>query len=214
MAATQYQIYCRYFHSTMNKMVTNETTAEWKQAEESHPHDTNGHQQSILPTTTHKSGEEVMLIRQYDIFGRSLDLNQGADISNIINQQKQRSLAIDAAMTLVINNEMTSDNPKYDMMFIYDGIASCTGPNSDNPWIGGGNKALNTEQIAENAKAAPEVYYEKMRRLEIPAPWFLYATCASLRMAMIKAEEIVKIMTPENVFIGKVVNLDDYIDIV
>lgn len=212
MAATQYQIYCRYFHSTMNKMVTNETTAVWKQAEESHQHDTNGQQKTVEPTTTHNIGEEVMLIRQYDIFGRNLAMTNG--VTALENSQKQRSLAIDAAMTQIINNEMTSNNPKYDMMFVYDGIVSCTGPNSDNPWVGGGTYDLNTSQLNENSKAAPEVYYEKMRRLEIPAPWFLYATCASLRMAMIKAEEIVKIMTPENVFIGKVVNLDDYIDIV
>ena len=59
----------------------------------------------------------------------------------------------------------------------------------------------------------PIVYYERMRRIDM-TPWFLYATCASLNVAMTKAGELVNLIGKDNVMNVKGVSLDQYIEIV
>lgn len=55
--------------------------------------------------------------------------------------------------------------------------------------------------------------YEGMERLQIQ-PWFLVATCNSLRAALTKIEQLIDIYGRDAVKLGKVVPLDQYIEIV
>lgn len=101
-------------------------------------------------------------------------------------------------------DEAHVDNPKYDMVFMYDGIAkaeSRTGTVDYNP-----PRTGDTRQI-------PYVYYERMKRIKLD-PWFLHSTHASLTSAMTRARELVNILGSDGVKIGKVVPLEQYIEIV
>ena len=89
------------------------------------------------------------------------------------------------------------------MVFIYDGIAY------------GESRTGNADYNAPNndKKQIPYVYYDKMKRIKVD-PWFLFSTHASLNSAMAKARELVNILGKDAVKIGKVVPLDQYIEIV
>ena len=67
-------------------------------------------------------------------------------------------------------------------------------------------------ELEEASGITPYVYYEKFKRFEF-SPWFVYANCGSLKQAMIKAEELVNIVGVDNLIIGKVVDLTQYIEI-
>jgi hypothetical protein len=89
------------------------------------------------------------------------------------------------------------------MVFVYDGLAygeSRTGRADYNP--------SNSDE-----KQIPYVYYDRMKRIQVD-PWFLFSTHSSLNSAMIKAKELVNILGKENVKIGKVVPLEQYVEIV
>lgn len=67
-------------------------------------------------------------------------------------------------------------------------------------------------ELEEASGITPYVYYEKFKRFEF-SPWFVYANCGSLKQAMTKAEELVNIVGIDNLIIGKVVDLTQYIEI-
>jgi hypothetical protein len=66
--------------------------------------------------------------------------------------------------------------------------------------------------LEEKIGITPKVYYEKFKRFEF-SPWFVYANCGSLKQAMTKAEELVNIVGIDNLIIGKVVDLTQYIEL-
>lgn len=192
MAATQYQVFCRYYHSSSNHTVLNDFSCGWTAWEDRKDKAVNSAAEVIEynaignPTMTY----EHMYIRPED--GLYQDTT---------GSMKKAAVALDNKLQKLIIDANHNSNPKYDMIFAYDGLASFEGEKKRNPPPTG------------DKSTAPLVYYEKMRRLDM-VPWFLYATCASLSVAMKKGEELVKIMGTSNVLIGKVVALDQYIDIV
>lgn len=97
-------------------------------------------------------------------------------------------------------------NPKFDMVFAFDGIAKVMADFADYAELSGTVKD-------EDLKQKPYVYYDKMRRFEL-APWFFYSAHYSLESAMVKAEELVNMFGKDAICICKVVPLDQYIDIV
>lgn len=179
MAATQYQIFCKYYHASVNKIVNNLDKTQWVQAEDN-PNRNNFSTAKSIP------GIENCWIRPEDGLNGSDGRKRAAKLDNQFNE--------------IITDETNASNPKYDMVFIYDGITSVTG-----------SEKINTS--GSNNASPPIVYYERMKRISV-TPWFLYATCASLNAAMTKATELVGIIGKENVIIGKVVSLDQYIEIV
>lgn len=217
MSATRYQIFCRYFQASSNRAVTNETTVEWVQAEQTHGHtDTNSQQPPVTMDTKSIEGYENMYIRHED---RSCvahkqgyaDRDQERAGKKRAEENKKICQKIDTQLSMIVSKESRSSNPKYDMMFVYDGLTECLSAD-----IVKSTKYGDTDNIIEDPtdyRSAAHVYYERMKRIDGPAPWFEYATCASLTVAMRKAEELVNIMGKENVIIGKVVNLKEYIDI-
>lgn len=182
MAATRYEIFCKYYHSSVNKVVNNTTTVEWIQAEES------GTSPRRVDNAKYTPGVENCWVRPED----GLYQDRG--------QLRRNAVAIDNNLYSIMTLELNHENPKYDMVFVYDGLTSTAGENKRN--MGNGDTST-----------APLVYYERMRRMNV-TPWLLYASCASLNAAMIKAGELVNLIGKENVMIGKVVSLDQYIEIV
>lgn len=69
-----------------------------------------------------------------------------------------------------------------------------------------------TYHMKEESNIIPYVYYDKFVRMDL-SPWFIYANTTSLKWAMSKLEELVGIIGTENVILGKVVDLDQYIEI-
>ncbi len=218
MSATKYQIFCRYFQASSKRAVTNETTVEWVQAEQTHGHtDTNSQQPATTMDTKSIEGYENMYIRHEDRSCVAFKIGPAyvddeRDTKKRAADNKRRCQKVDTQLSSIVSKESRSSNPKYDMMFVYDGIAECLSadPVKSLKYGNGGKSPI--EDPTDNHSAA-HIYYERMKRIDGPAPWFEYATCASLTVAMRKAEELVNIMGKENVIIGKVVNLKEYIDI-
>lgn len=216
MSSTTYQIFCRYYHSSAGKVVTNESKVVWKQAEESHGH-SNGKQNAPTASTKSVSGQENMIIRHEDYLRIESSFDNGTNRqgSKEYYQKVTQAKSIDTALSNIIVDEVVNSNPKYDMIFLYDGLATCEGAPAINTtryiYKPGQNQQNEAEPLQVNS---PIVFYEKMKRFEGPAPWFLYATASSLTAIMKKAEELVNIMGKNNVIIGKVVDIEEYIDIV
>lgn len=86
-----------------------------------------------------------------------------------------------------------SSNPKFNMFFMY--------------------KARDFMYSNEGTNDYPYTLMDSMERVPL-SPWFLHSTHGSLRAAMTKAKALANIIGHENIKIGKVVPLDQYIEIV
>lgn len=106
----------------------------------------------------------------------------------------------------IIIDEMNINNPKYDMIFMYDGIFRYDDdPNCDSRYH---------ETDAEGCKhQKPYIYADRFKRIPFDI-WFLNSVHASLASAMTKANTLVNVVGKDSIKIGKVVPLDKYIDIV
>lgn len=153
---------------------------------------------------------------------------------------KKATKKFDASLYDVIYNQINNTNEKYNMLFTYAGIAQ-TDEQADyyplgnsmvrqetlklagvpveclNPYIPGNSTSTTASDkvssVSEIVDAVPNAVYERMERLKMD-PWFLIATCNSLKAAMTKAEQLIDIYGKDSVKIGKVVPLDQYIEIV
>lgn len=177
MAQVQYQIFCRYYNEKVNKAATNKTEVKFVSAEINPKHE------ESIP------GVENCYVRPEDGF-----------YNDSYGQLRKAALAFDTKLYQIVIDETNANNPKYDMVFAYDGIATITGEPKKNPPMG-------------DRSVQPTVYYERMKRIESD-PWFLYATYSSLLVAMEKVSELVNLIGKENVIVGKIVPLDQYVDIV
>ena len=313
MAATQYQIFCKYFNENVNKIVSNESPKEWISAEEWYQckiayNVTNASQANVLltsqdsintsitkgspyrilynallakmntddPVTGRRltydllSNEEKIV---YDLCSRyeeiikmignddcvieyamirpldHLSYSYSTDDRNFDKQGTERELkraakSIDSDLYNVVFDQNRNDNPKYDMIFTYNGMTQTseqfdlykykttvkTGDNSgaytvvtpgcvpiesfNPPKTPGEREATVTlSTVTEAPDMAPSCMYERMERLKV-SPWFYICTCNSLIAAMNKARELVDIYGKDAVKIGKIVPLDQYIEIV
>jgi hypothetical protein len=229
MAVTQYQIFCRYLNETVNRALTNQTPIAWISADEmtqlkefyaEHQSEyedlkaqiLNGDirvnqfsvQQLNIYTMGQRYDEVQDLIKKEKIAIEQCILEPCDSLYQDTNNQKKKAQAQrDLDLYTIVIDETTAMNPKYDMVFMYDGIAyaeSRTGKADYNP-------------PQNDDKQVPYLYYERMKRVQLD-PWFLFSTHASLNSAMVKARELVNILGKDAVKIGKVVPLDQYIEIV
>lgn len=166
---------------------------------------------------------ENLFIRGYDdnYFGR----DQSAGRRRI--QRKKELNAIAARMTEITTEGVVPQNDKYDMLFMYTGVGSVTFPGwhigaetaypAYFPWESR-NDTVALDQNTDYGSTpqdhfTPEVFMEHMKRVQLD-PWFFHSQHASLKSAMNKATELVNLLGKDAVKIGKVVALDQYIDIV
>ena len=313
MAATQYQIFCKYFNENVNKIVSNESSKEWISAEE-------WYQCKIAYNVTNASQTNALLISQdsintsitkgspyrilydallakmdtdnpitgrrltydllsneekivYDLCSRYEEIikmignddcvieyamirhldhlsysyrrdDRYIDKKGVERSIKRAAKSIDSDLYNVVFDQNRNDNPKYDMLFTYNGMTQTneqldlykykttikTGDNSgaytvvtpghvpiesfNPPKTPGENESVVTlTTVTEAPEIAPSCMYERMERLKV-SPWFYICTCNSLITAMNKARELVDIYGKDAVKIGKIVPLDQYIEIV
>lgn len=166
---------------------------------------------------------ENLFIRGYDdgYFG------EGTDIAKRRMARRKQLNAIDARMTEITTDGIVPQNEKYDMLFMYTGINSVTFPGWHLgeeinypiyfPWESRNEDvALDVNDRGYGTPTehfTPEVYMEHMKRVQLD-PWFFHSQHASLKSAMNKATELVNLLGKDAVKIGKVVALDQYIDII
>lgn len=239
MAATQYQIFCRYYHSTVNRAVLNETEYHWVPSDKvregvpelgvpkrdpncygpvNNPNGSNTNPAGSHINTATKTCEENLWIRCEDWLQNTGDTRTYSGSPVSANEKNRRNLTklarkLDSDLSTIAISEASIGNPKFDMVFVYEGIEGVQGKEPQNMDYYGGTSASSVP-LAISADATPTlVYYEKMARF-IMSPWFVYATGSSLKWALTKAEDLVKIIGVENVIIGKVVDLAQYIEIV
>ena len=229
MAATQYQLFVRYLNETIGKPLTNKTTVEWVSAEEMVElktfYNTNSTKYTtikngLLNGTMKESELTAVELNIYKQCTRYLDITQRLkDNDGTVVQEwcdirsydslymdtmgtlKKAAKALDKQKTQIVIDSSLATNPKYDMIFMYDGIARKV------------SEIIDHNPPQQDKKEAPEIYYERFKRIKLD-PWFLHSTYASLRAVMLKAEELVNILGKDAVKIGKVVPLDQYIEIV
>lgn len=123
--------------------------------------------------------------------------------SKMIRSMKEAKIKRDTANQNLIVEQTRFTNPKFNMIFMYDGIGKCTADKN----------VYNPNLSNQNPQVIPYVYYDNMKRVECN-PWFFYEQFGSLQAAMTRASELVNIFGKGNVLIGKEVALDQYIDIV
>lgn len=229
MAVTQYQIFCRYLNEAVNRPLTNNQDIGWigaeelSKLEESHREnqaeynniknrilsgEIKENQLSLQELVIYENGkkyesimdrvEKNQIVLEHCILEPSDSLYDDTNFS-----KKKAQMQRDLDLYEYVIEENAATNPKFDMVFVYDGVAygeSRTGKSDYNP-------------APDDDKQIPYVYYDRMKRIQFD-PWFLFSSHASLNSAMIKAKELVNILGKENVKIGKVVPLEQYVEIV
>lgn len=244
--ATQYQIFCRYLNETVNRTLTNQTTSEWISAAEFKSlkeYYTANKTEYVNLCNALKTGTK----RKAQFTVEELNIYESCSKYDfLIDAQSKDRLAVEYAMIRPIDSlyldttgglkrrynalnqqlnelmvkESHPSNPKYDMVFMYDGITRTDEqPKTPSTDINPGPLVMNDIPKADvnpplnDKKEIPYLYYDNMKRIKLD-PWFLYSTHASLNSAMAKAKELVNILGKDAVKIGKIVPLDQYIEIV
>ena len=236
MAATQYQLFVRYLNENIGKPLTNKTSVEWISAEElvelKEFYKTNSTKYTtikndLISGVIKESALTLLELNIYQQCNRYLDItkrlqdNDGSIVNELCEirsydslysdsngQKKKAAKQLDLEMYQNVIDESIASNPKYDMIFMYDGIAHITFPGYD-----GDPTKIDKNPPTSDVKVAPEIYYERFKRIKLD-PWFLHSTYTSLRTVMSKAEELVSFLGKDAVKIGKVVPLDQYIEII
>lgn len=99
----------------------------------------------------------------------------------------------ETAMQNEIISGATLSNIKYDLLFVYAGC--------------------DILYMNESKKEMPYLLTDKFDRIFM-SPWFIHSTHSSLKSVMEKAQALVNKIGHDNVMIGKIVPLDQYIEIV
>lgn len=187
---TTYDLFVHYYNDTIGKAVTNTVNCQWYPADTTIGKYTGDDKSEnadeylsvdyLLSRTTNQKDskyykQEEVLEHLY-ISSKNTNLNSNTDI--------YQKLIIDSS---------TIQNPKYDMIFVWDGLGYYTSqyPNESNV----------------------QLYYDKMKRVSF-RPWFFHSIYHSLAAIMITAQKLVDLFGKDHVMMGKEVNLKQYIEIV
>jgi len=184
---TTYTVFMHYYNDAIGKAVSNASQCKWHSALETtyRGKSLNGKYIDVTdldPSLTAKEKETVEIIH----------------ISNATTDTVETTS--DYEKYILASTRV--DNPKYDMLFVYDGLGYFNYKDQKGVSDTTGAYAQQTQ-----------LYFDKMKRVDIK-PWFFHSTYHSLRAAMSKAETLVDLYGKENILVGKEVDLTQYIDIV
>lgn len=180
---TTYTVFMHYYNDSIGRAVTNTVNCDWY---------------SCLTTPKEydsRSTSEHSYLQLEDM--SELKLEQGKESLEhmYISIKGSRTVTADPLGTEKYENlivkSSTINNPKYDMIFVWDGLGYFT-------------HETDTES---------QLYFDKTKRIKIK-PWFFHSTYHSLKSAMTKAEQLIDLFGKDHIMIGKEVPLDQYIDIV
>lgn len=165
---TTYEVFVKYTSDTNGRLLTNRTSSTWIPAEVNQWEYAIDHECDKISEDSRES-KEVFIIQKND----------------------SSKLSDSRAYTYIIENSVVK-NPKFDMIFVYDGLG----------------------HIKEESYETPiEIYYDKMKRVKAE-PWIPLFKTSSLKVAMDKAEQLVNTYGSKNIKIGKVVPLEIGMEIV
>lgn len=228
MAATKYEIYCRYFNGNINKCVTNQTRSQWvstetyEDLEQFYEKNKSAYETLKARLVNHNKicHVEDFTLEERNIYDKCslYESYQEADrvglfspeICKIESSDIRGKSYLENLDTIIEQTDMK--NPKYDMIFIYNGLSRVTG----DPYIDPNDDNHGQITLPNGNTRSPEqsyIYYDTMKRIDSEV-WFLHSVHGSLNSAMTKANELINIMGKQSVKIGKVVPLDKYIEIV
>lgn len=183
---TTYTVFMHYYNDSIGKAVSNASQCKWHSALDKtykgkYLDDKYIDITDLDPTLIAKDQETVEIIH----------------ISNEITDTAETT----GDYEKYILETTRVDNPKYDMLFVYEGLGYFNYRDQKG--------ATTTGDYAQKT----QLYFDKMKRVHIK-PWFFHSTYHSLRAAMSKAETLVDLYGKENILVGKEVDLTQYIDIV
>lgn len=184
---TTYTVFMHYYNDSIGKAVSNANQCKWHSALE----------------TTYKGkslGDKYIDITDLDPTLLAKD-QETVEIIHISNETTDTAETTSDYEKYILEATRV-DNPKYDMLFVYEGLGYF------NYKYQKGVKDTSCDYAQKT-----QLYFDKMRRVNIK-PWFFHSTYHSLRAAMSKAEALVDLYGKENVLVGKEVDLTQYIDIV
>ena len=163
MAATKYEVLCRYYNGDMKMPITNIVNETWISCFDE------------VPTKGIYSTETFEFCREKDI-----------------ENDKQKEIKL---QNLLVEGN-NANNPKFNMFFVYKS-----------------RDFMYPKTKEDEDEEYPYVLMDRMERVAL-SPWFVHSTHASLNSAMTKARKLADLIGHDNIKIGKVVPLDQYIEIV
>lgn len=194
--AVTYQVFTRYLNEKVNKVITNKTKVEWYQNDYQDDPRYDDYQISIIKENIEKS------------------IN-ASSVNDVIAKQELFEISSENVTTTEsaehyekIMKELDLTNPKYDMLFLYDGIGHKSIPTAGRT----ADELSDAEPEEVSLPVQSEIYYDKMMRTKLD-PWFLYGQYASLTAALNVCKKLSNIYGIDGIKIGKVVPIDQYIDI-
>lgn len=239
---TTYDLFMHYYNDHIGQCVTNRTTCEWYQAETKiseynpmyqpmtekdieYPDRATDKQKEVI-RRSNRIGSDYLTYNQMDQYKLQHDqetleiiyISPDSETEpNQYNEKVDLNLNTSKYEELVVNSSHIT-NPKYDMIFTWDGLGYFNGPKETNPdhqIIVGVQK--NNDQEGDTVLVKDNVqdllYYDKMKRIKF-RPWFFHSKYHSLKAIMDKANELVDIFGKDNILIGKEVPLEQYIEVV
>ena len=181
---TTYSIFMHYYNDDIGKAVTNSTECKWYPC-------------LTTPTEYGISNPDHTYLQLDDM--NQIKLSKNQESLEVLFMSSNSATPVEentAKYELYVVNNANILNPKYDMIFVWDGLGYYNNPDTTDP-----------------TNVQDQLYFDKMKRLNFK-PWFFHSTYHSLRAAITKAEQLVDLFGKDNIIIGKEVALDQYIDIV
>lgn len=178
--AVQYQIFTRYMNPTTSKIVSNKTKVQW------YPND--------FRTSGDYRDDQIESAEQAIAYSNSLTVKSEViaveEIFDSINADTTAEEVAEYYQKIIQETDLS--NPKFDMLFVYNGLG---------------------HKITGEGDNAFEVYYDRILRTKLD-PWFLHSVHDSYNSAVNTSKKLINIFGIDGVKVGKYVPLDTIIEIV
>ena len=204
--SVKYQVYTRYLNDKTNKIITNKTLVEWYENDYQDNPKYDDYDKTLIAEDIERSDN-----------AESMDKVVAVQETFIVSPEEPTPEEVSSYYDKMIK-EMDLLNPKYDMLFLYNGIGRKEMEDGSGSNNGGSSSNGNTKGSEEGGEDSftpsnPEIYYDKMLRIKLD-PWFFHSEHASLQSAMNIGNKLANIFGADGIKIGKIVPIDQYIDIV
>lgn len=192
---TEYDLFIHYYNDSIGKAVTNNVDCDW------YPCTTkrNVDEYPSLPLE-YQTEENKDKLLDFEYMNKER-LDNDTEALEILYMSKSEVTDVSentAAYEKYIISASRITNPKYDMIFVWDGLGYYIST----------QKGKDGQQESIN-----QLYFDKMKRVSFK-PWFFHSKYHSLKAVMTKAQELIDLFGKDHVMIGKEVDLKQYIDIV
>lgn len=219
---TTYSIFMHYYNTDINKAVTNVTECEWLPADTANTRQLTVEDKDATTSGNNKAFKtEDATIRLVEDYIN--DQYDGKQYNELREKDEQALEYLYISPSTTVGSEDTNiyeklmisglsvNNPKYDMVFMWDGLGYITNEYYKEMTYNSSNN--NKTKYFEDQASTATLYYDKMKRIQF-LPWFFHSTYHSLQAAMNRASQLVNVYGKEHIMIGKEVDLTQYIDIV